>query len=157
MHGDDELDFSRLSDEELMDLLAEVVTTAESVPPPVIDAAVAIHDWVDFDAEIARFEAEQFAVRATGAPLAWNGGGGSVHADLEPSGWRRVRIICSVLAPPDLGAAHSPSVELQSAAGTRQSATATDDGEFEADVAAGLWRIVASAGRWALTTPWFRI
>lgn len=155
MQGDEETELSAMSDAELMELLGEALSVAESMPPSLIDAAIAIHDWVNFDAEVARFDAPEPAVRTTDAPLLWTGGGGTLLADLEPSGWRRVRIICTV-SPPASTPDSELRVDLQSADGTRSSVTATEDGEFETELAAGLWRLLVSAGEWSLMTPWFR-
>lgn len=156
MPDDNNPDVSQLSDEQLLDLLNDVIGVADSVPSSVIEAAAAIHDWVDFDAEIARFEEAHSTVRAADAPLEWSGGGGSVRVETEESGWRRTRIICSVSVPPDGASDLATRVEVQAADGTRRTLTESEDGEFEADLAAGLWRLFASAGQWSLTTPWFR-
>jgi hypothetical protein len=166
MPTDPEPDFAQVSDAELFELLREALSAESDVPDSVIEAAVAIHDWVDVDEELAALSDGFAAVRSATVPMVWTAGGGSIELHSEAAGWRRQRLEVSVIAPDETPPARI-RVELQSASGERvamapQTELSAQNGgfgeaEFALEIPVGLWRIRVSAAGWSLLTEWFRI
>ena len=80
-------------DRQLIAILAALVQDEESTPQAVLEAASAIHDWVDVDARLAELTADPVLTRGDESALAFAVGSIRLRVEIEPAGYRRRRLV----------------------------------------------------------------
>lgn len=140
-------------DRELLARLGELTDAELSMPDSVAEAAKALHDWAGVDAILAELVDEPVTTRGDGTAFNYVAGHARVRAEIEPSGYRRRRLVISAHAS-GRGAEH---VQTQGGDGTVHDVAPDSFGEHVVDLPSGPVRVIAQFAATRVATPWFTI
>ncbi|CCI53544.1 MAG: hypothetical protein LKG20_04740 [Tetrasphaera jenkinsii] len=142
-------------DRQLIAILAALVQDEESTPQAVLEAASAIHDWVDVDARLAELTADPVLTRGDESALAFAVGSIRLRVEIEPAGYRRRRLVLVAHDEDTVEAAEVISAQFPNG----QVIPVAPDrfGERITQVPAGTVRMIAVFPSGVVCSPWFTV